>query len=406
VARSSLAPYNCSSNFLTFVMSRVALKVVESAPFFRKSVNLWPDGGTRDYHSLHYSVSLPESLIPDLPFYFINKYSKKGDRVLDPFSGVGTTAFQAALCGRIPCAADVNPLCVNLTRAKLSPADIAEVTLFSQKVDYNRPVELSNYRKYFAPFYDPATFRDLVNLRAELARSRGRVASFVELMVLSLLHGHSAGFLSAYTFPQVSLTPEEQLELNNKRRQVPDYRAVAPRILKRCASSLRDGIPSILESVSKDSWIAQAEASKLRGLQAGSIDLVVTSPPLPGSSDNLSHMWLKFWFAGIETRSFADRVFRSTTVPDWSAYMEEVLKELGRVVRVGGRCVLDLKEVSLRRGVVYLDEVISSLIKDKLSSVWEPECCFIQEKNKVALKGSISTARAQSGNRLLVLRRR
>lgn len=37
-----------------------------------------------------------------IPRYFINRYSKKGDRVLDPFAGLGTTLFVAEELGRVP----------------------------------------------------------------------------------------------------------------------------------------------------------------------------------------------------------------------------------------------------------------------------------------------------------------
>ncbi|MGB0720432.1 MAG: DNA methyltransferase, partial [Bdellovibrionales bacterium] len=40
----------------------------------------------------------PESLVR----YFLDTYTKKGDRVFDPFTGLGTTAFVAEELGRVP----------------------------------------------------------------------------------------------------------------------------------------------------------------------------------------------------------------------------------------------------------------------------------------------------------------
>ena len=46
--------------------------------------------------------------------------TRPGDRVLDPFSGRGTTAVEAAAQGRYGIGNDLNPLAVALTRGKLS----------------------------------------------------------------------------------------------------------------------------------------------------------------------------------------------------------------------------------------------------------------------------------------------
>lgn len=43
-------------------------------------------------------IRYPEALVR----YFLNAYTKAGDRVFDPFAGLGTTMFVAAEMGRIP----------------------------------------------------------------------------------------------------------------------------------------------------------------------------------------------------------------------------------------------------------------------------------------------------------------
>jgi DNA modification methylase len=47
---------------------------------------------------------------PQLPNYFIDKYTQKGDVVYDPFGGRGTTAVEAALMGRRIIQNDINPI--------------------------------------------------------------------------------------------------------------------------------------------------------------------------------------------------------------------------------------------------------------------------------------------------------
>jgi site-specific DNA-methyltransferase (adenine-specific) len=49
---------------------------------------------------------------------WIERLTKRGDVVLDPFSGRGTTAFQSLLMNRRAVASDVNDVAFCLTKAK------------------------------------------------------------------------------------------------------------------------------------------------------------------------------------------------------------------------------------------------------------------------------------------------
>src|SRR3984885_9970685 len=73
----------------------------------------------RQAHSIH-EVSYRACFKPQLPEFFIERLTRTGDAVYDPFMGRGTTPLQAALMGRRPVGNDVNPLSVLLTRPRLN----------------------------------------------------------------------------------------------------------------------------------------------------------------------------------------------------------------------------------------------------------------------------------------------
>src|SRR3989338_2708400 len=75
----------------------------------------------RQMHSLHYVISYRASFKPELPEYFIRKYSKPGECVLDPFGGRGTTILQANLMDRCGVHNDVNPISTRIAYAKSVP---------------------------------------------------------------------------------------------------------------------------------------------------------------------------------------------------------------------------------------------------------------------------------------------
>lgn len=387
--------------------SGAALKLVPSSPSFKTEVEVWSGDG-KDSHSLHYAVAYPNSFRPELPAYFIERYSQRGDVVLDPFCGAGTTALEAALQGRVAFASDLNPLSVRVTQAKLSPADITEVTLAFQNINLRRPVDLTVFRQVFAPFYDHDTYRELVNLRSFLQTRTDRIYRFLEVVALGLLHGHSAGYFSVYTFPQLALSPEEQEALNCKRRQSPDYRSIVPRILRKTASLLRDGVPAALRNTMGRHRCAVTDAADLSVFPTGAVDLVVTGPPLPRADDGSKDLWLKSWFSGTPTVSCAHGIV-CAGVTEWLDYMNSVLCELARVVKGGGRVVFDLREQRIDGENVMLDELLARLVDESLARFWLVEGTVINKEKAIRVGDVVKErdpGRTADRSRMLVLRRR
>jgi hypothetical protein len=388
-------------------VTKIALKVLESPPFYKKEVDLWSDDLSRDGHSLHYVVSNPDSFRPELPAYFISRYTQKGQVVLDPFCGYGTTALEANLLGRSAIASDLNPLAARICAAKLAPADITEVTLRLQKMNLSRPINLGLYNKVFVPFFDVSTFRELMNLKSAIKEGGDRIDRFIELIALSLLHGHTAGYFSVYTFPQVSVMPDEQEKLNQKRRQSPDFRAVVPRVIRKAASVLRDGSFSLTKGV--QNRVSICDARDMSHVESGSVDLVVTAPPLPTLGSRISESWLKFWFSDLPLRGLEEKLFQSGVMQGWLQFMNEALLEMARVVKPGARAVLDMRELRLDGHLVHPDEELIAMISAQLGRFWEVECLLIHRPGFAKLKDCTmerDQAKLTKRNRMVVLRRK
>src|SRR5688500_6975618 len=88
-------------------------------PEWKAQTRLWG-------HSLHPMCSYLASFPAALAHAFVARYSRRGDVVLDPFSGRGTTALQACAEGRIGVGNDLNPFAHLLTAAKVEPATPAQ----------------------------------------------------------------------------------------------------------------------------------------------------------------------------------------------------------------------------------------------------------------------------------------
>ena len=399
-------------------MARAALRLVESPSHEEREVNLWRREDDDRGHSLHYLVSYPVSFPWTVPHFFIHKYTQKGDVVFDPFCGTGTTLLEAGLGGRVAYGVDSDPLALKIALAKIHPCDITEVTLKVQDLNFSRPAMLGRYQEFFSPFYDVATFRELLGLRQclesyskNIEQKKGRASSdyaanFVEALALSLLHGHSAGYFSTYTYPQIALSPQEQYELNIKRRQTPDYRAVAPRLLRKAAIVTSDGVPVSLRMKPSLHKIGLGDPRDLAFIETGAVSLTVTSLPYPGMRDLKKEQWLKVWFSGLDSNESWNPSFDS--LESWSEYMNEVLLELARVTKSGGRAVLDTREIVIDNNKIQLDRELLSIVDSNLSRYWAPEVTLMQYAD--ANFTSIGTQRNQAVQgrdyRVVVLRRR
>ncbi len=89
----------------------------------------------RAAHSLH-EISYRACFKPQLPRFFIERLTRPGEVVYDPFMGRGTTLIEAALLGRIPLGCDINPLSEILIRPRLTPPTIQDVKSRLDAIDF------------------------------------------------------------------------------------------------------------------------------------------------------------------------------------------------------------------------------------------------------------------------------
>lgn len=390
-------------------MGKVALKLINCAQFQVEEGEFWR-ADDEDAHSLHYAVSIPDSFSPALAYYFIQRYSGKGEVVFDPFAGRGTIPLESALLERRTIGSDINPVCTKVCRAKLEPVDLVEVALFLQGVNFSRPVALDGYSECFEPFFDADTYREIVNLKTAIQHRGDAVSRFVEMVAMSLLHGHTAGYFSAYSLPQVSVSPDHQRNMNDRRGKLPEYRAIAPRILRKVGLMMRDGDRQRIRDFAGSSSIFQADARSLNGIQSDSVDLVVTSPPRIGCRDGVSDQWLRSWFCGVtprDQRAAKDLSFNGGDIASWVDFMNSSLFEIARVVRSGGRAILELCEQQVSGSNIQLDEILKDAISTNLPSFWETESLIINRPviPQLASRSRVATLSGRE-SRVLVLRRK
>lgn len=324
---------------------------VEGIPYL---INEFWTAGQRQAHSIH-EVSYRACFKAQLPEFFINRLTKPGDVVFDPFMGRGTTPVQAALMGRQAFGNDINPLSVLLTRPRLRPITLQAVATALQTVDWSRG-EIE--REDLLAFYHPETLKKLEALRLWLAEraplggaSVDPVADWIRMVAINRLSGHSPGFFSGRSMPpNQAVSIKAQLKINEKLGVSPPERDVAAVIIKKSKTLLKDGsAPSQVRS-----GLHTGAAWDLQRITDASIDLTVTSPPFLDIVQYAADNWLRCWFAGIDPETVAIDMHR--TEEAWITMVHRSLAEQARILRPGGYVAFEVGEV--RNSKVLLERLV------------------------------------------------
>lgn len=318
----------------------------------------------RQMHSLHYAISYRASFKPELPDFFIRKFTKPGDIVGDPFGGRGTTALQAALLGRYGVSNDVNPLSERVSLPKVRPVTPEAIEQRLSEISLDMPRDLSK-EEDMEMFYHPETYREILNLMDYLKTHRDDVDRFIEMVAISRLHGHSVGFFSAYSFPQISIPKANQVKINRTRGMDPDYREIKGRILKKAKAILKDGDLDAIRRYGVKSQMTTGDSRDLSQWKDNSVKLVVTSPPFLNQVDYIQDSWIEMWFCGIDKSCVEDKIVQTGDLEKWIQFISDTLSELHRVLVPGGVVAMEVGEVRYQGQLLNLDETVVSLTGSK-----------------------------------------
>ena len=70
------------------------------------------------WYATHHFDRYPAKMIPQLARFVIEKYTRKGDNILDPFCGCGTSLIESRIAGRVSTGIEINPYAAILAHAK------------------------------------------------------------------------------------------------------------------------------------------------------------------------------------------------------------------------------------------------------------------------------------------------
>ncbi len=316
----------------------------------------------RQASSLH-EISYRACFKPQLPRFFIDLLTRKGDTVYDPFSGRGTTVIEAGLRGRNVLANDANPLSRIITEPRFFPPDLPAVEKRLASIPHD--TEMASID--LSMFYHPDTEKEIVALRQYIIRKRAdrrddMIDRWIAMVATNRLTGHSKGFFSVYTLPpNQAVSQQSQHRINRKLRQTPEYRDTHRIILNKTKSLLRSLSPAEkanLKQAGKKARLLTGDARSTPEIPDSAVQLTVTSPPFLDIVQYREDNWLRCWFNGFDEKMIGDQITMARNPSEWSGVMSAVFRELFRVTRPGGYVAFEVGEV--RKRTIQLEDYVVS----------------------------------------------
>lgn len=325
---------------------------------------LWHAVNPRWGHSMHTMCSYHGMFPAKVAHYFIQRYSDPGDVVLDPFSGRGTVPLQARVEGRRVVCNDLNPLAYVLSRVKTNPPTWESVIRFLSDLEKSYSVRTADEPDVppdIRMLYNPNTLRQIYFVRQYLLSKPVAAWSPEVLMTAGALAGIMHGsfrrdgtsrYLSISMPNTFSMSPSYVEKYIREKGLIAPHQDVFDCLRDKLARLYLDDIAGpVGQSHSLDA------PSLLRGrnIKAGSIDLIVTSPPYLQVVNYGTANWIRLWLLGLDEVGRERGAGRQTldaaldhrhTYTSYKDFLLRTLRGVERALQPDGVAVLVIGDVA------------------------------------------------------------
>ncbi|MEW6001024.1 MAG: DNA methyltransferase [Nitrospirota bacterium] len=294
-------------------------------------------------HPLHSLCSYQGKMKPSLAHFLVKTFVPENGVVLDPFAGVGTIPFEAALQGHKSYSFEISPAARIIVSAKIKKPNLIECQhllnelddyLKAQKV-YEKELNSASviaFNKSILDYYEENTLKEILLARKYFSENPPESASeyLVLASLLHILHGNRPYALSRRSHPITPFSPRGPFE----------YRPLMPRLHDKVQRSLDVEYPEYFV----EGKVYYQDATKWWPQEIDNLDAIVTSPPFFDSTRFHLANWLRLWFCGWEAEDFRSKPLmfvdeRQKT--DFSVY-ESIFRQARERLKNDGVFVLHL----------------------------------------------------------------
>lgn len=243
----------------------------------------------------------------DFAFDVIEHYSNKGDFVIDPFAGRGSSVYAGAVMGRNSFGIEINPVGWLYGKVKLKPASKKEVLnrlseIYSQRNNYKS--SLRSMPKFFRMCYCDEVLKFLLAARSRLNWKNNNVDATLMSFLLVFLHAKLGEGLSNQMRMTKAMGTNYSIEWwkKNKLAKPPEINPFEL-ITKKIDWRYEKGKPNLKNGkfLLGDSTIKLNNLLRRSKNQNFKFKLLFTSPPYYSVTDYYADQWLRLWLLGGST---------------------------------------------------------------------------------------------------------
>jgi len=283
-----------------------------SMPVWRKSWNEFKVGlphqkdgfAKRNWgHPLHSLCSYQGKMKPALASHLVRTFVPSKGTILDPFAGVGTIPFEAALQGMKANAFEISPAALQIANAKLGRherdhcelvLDLLHRFISEEKISKVEEASLEEIRfnGTIREYFHERTLTEILLARRffQINQPQTASASLVLSSLLHVLHGNRPYALSRRSHPITPFAPSGAYE----------YRSLMERLRNKVQRSLSlDYPPTFIPGKTY-----YQDATGWWPQQVDELDAIITSPPFFDSTRFYLANWMRLWFCGWESSDF------------------------------------------------------------------------------------------------------
>ena len=282
-------------------------------------------------NSLHSLCSYQGKLKPSIAYHLVKTFVPEGGTMLDPFAGVGTVPFEAALQGKKAYGFDLSSSACIISQAKLTATSANNVSYvigaLENFIEHYEPTredfkeaETFGFNGKIVDYYHHQTLREVLSARRFFLNFREENKesikekkdategihqhavlepfSLASMMLvyascLHILHGNRPYALSRRSHPITPYAPSGVFE----------YRSLIESLKAKVSRSLESTLPEIFIEGS----IYQQDATSWWPSEIYNLDAVITSPPFFNSTRFYLANWLRLWFSGWSDADFKNK---------------------------------------------------------------------------------------------------
>lgn len=248
-------------------------------------------------HNNHSLCSYQGKLKPAIAHHLVKTFVPENGSVLDPFSGVGTIPFEAALAGKLSYGIDISLPAYYISYAKVNAPISSESFSYIEALDNfikaNKctkkeidEVKNFGFNKKLSEYYEENTLKEILLARRFVKENYPSTPSemLVVASLLHILHGNRPYALSRRSHPIVPYAPTGDFI----------YKSLIEKLCEKVNRVINEELPLNF----KNGKIFNQDTTIVWPQEINELDAIITSPPFFDSTRFYLANWIRIWFTG------------------------------------------------------------------------------------------------------------